>query len=96
MTVCTKYRKRSTENIDLNKTETSVKCIICNYYYFILDYQPYVCNACNDFSMNVKNLSDFFILNIKSVGFRVYITNIDKKDAVNILNNSNLGNKVVL
>ena len=63
---------------------------------FKLDYQPYVCHACHTFSMNIQNLSDIFILNIKGVDFRVYISNIDKKHGVNILNNSNLGNKVAL
>ena len=61
-----------------------------------MDYQPYVCNSCYDFSMTVMNLSDFFILNAKGVGYRVYTANIDKKDAVNILNGSNLSNKGVL
>ena len=29
--------------------------------------------------MTVMNLSDFFILNIKGNGYRVYTSNIDKK-----------------
>ena len=56
--------------------------MICGYYYFKnigFKYQPYVCNECHDFSMAVMNLSDFFILNIKSVDYRVYISGIDKK-----------------
>ena len=74
------------------------KCMICSYYYFKdkFDYQPYVCNECHDFSMTVMNLSDFFILNIKSVDYRVYISGIDNKEAVNILNSSKLGDKGVL
>ena len=46
--------------------------------------------------MTVMNLSDIFILNIKGFDYRVYIVGVDKKDAVNILNNSELGNKGVL
>ena len=42
------------------------------------------------------SLSDFFILNIGDVDYTVYITGIDEKTAVNILNNSKLGNKGVL
>ena len=76
----------------------SVKCIICTYSYFSdsFKYQPYVCNECHDFAMTVMSLSDFFIMNIKGIDYRVYIANIDKKDAVNILNNSDLSNKGVL
>ena len=92
----------SYEKIDCSKfidfSVKGVKCMICGYSYFSdgFKYQPYVCNRCHDFPMTVMNLSDFFILNIKGLDYRVYISNIDKKDAVNILNNSKLGNKGVL
>ena len=46
--------------------------------------------------MTVIDLSDFLVLAIESVDYRVYISNIDKKEAVNILKNSNLDNKGVL
>ena len=87
------------EGIDLDKSDKSVKCMICNHYYFKdfgFKYQPYVCNGCHDFSMTVMNVSDFFILNIKGIDYRVYSSGIDKKEAVNILNNSKLDDKGVL
>ena len=72
--------------------------MVCNHYYFkeIFDYQPYICNDCHDFSMAVMNLSDFFILTIKNVDYRVYISNINKKEAINIVKNSNFSDKGVL
>ena len=84
--------------IGYNTSKEGVKCMVCEHYYFIdkFDYQPYVCNKCHDFSMTVVNLSDFFILSIKSSDYRVYISGINKKEAVNILNNSLLGDKGVL
>ena len=42
------------------------------------------------------NLSDFFLLSIGDFDYRVYISGIDKKETVNILNNSDLGDKGVL
>ena len=56
------------EFIDFNKGENSIKCMICRYCYFKdgFKYEPYVCNACHDFSMTVQNLSDFFIVTIKN------------------------------
>ena len=87
------------EFIDFNKSKENIKCMICGYYYFKdigFKYKPYVCNECHDISMTVMNLSDFFILNIKGVDYRVNISGIVKKEAVNILNNSVLGNKGVL
>ena len=46
--------------------------------------------------MTVMNLSDFFILNIKNNDCRVYISNIDKKEAITILKKSNLNDEGVL
>ena len=86
------------KDIDFNKGENSVKCMICNYYYFKdigFKYQPYVCNGCHDFSMTIKNLSNFFVVTIKNVDYRVYITGVDKKAAVFILKNSDLSDKGV-
>ena len=81
-----------------NNKKEGIKCMICNYYYFkdSFYYQPYVCDKCHDFSLTVMDLSDFFILNIKGNNYRVYISNIDKKEAIIIFKKSNLDNKGVL
>ena len=50
----------------------------------------------SQFSMAVMDLSDSFILNIKSNDYRVYISNIDKKEAIIIFKKSNLDDKGVL
>ena len=88
------YEKRT----GYNNGKEGVDCMICKYYYFKdkFDYQPHVCNDCHDFSMTVMDLSDFFVLNIRGVDYRVYISGIDKKEAANILKNSVLGDKGVL
>ena len=43
--------------------------------------------------MTVENLSDFFIVTVQSIDYRVYITNVDKKSAIYLLNNSILSDK---
>ena len=76
-----------------------VECMICHYWYFKdigFKYKPYVCNGCHDFSMIVQNLDDFLILRVKGVDYRCYLVCMNKKDAVNLLNNSVLDNKGVL
>ena len=70
--------------VGYNKNKEGVKCMVCNHYYFKykFDYQTYVCNDCHDFSMTVVDLSDFYVLTIKSFDYRVYIYGIDKKEAI--------------
>ena len=73
--------------------------MIYNYYCFKdigFKYQPHVCNRCHDFSMTVQNLSDFFVVTINNVDYRIYITGVDKKTAGFIFKNSDLSDKVVL
>ena len=72
--------------------------MICNHNDFKdnFNYQPYVFNKCHDFSMTVMDLTNFFILNITNNDYRVYISNIDKKQAMIILKKSNLDDKGVL
>ena len=85
------------EGNNLNKSNKSIKCMICNYWYFKdigFKYQPYVCN---DLSMVTDyDLSNFVILNIKGVDYRCYVFNMSKNDAIKLLNNSVLNDKEVL
>ena len=70
------------EGIDFNKSKDSIKCMICHYWCFKdigFKYQPYVCNACHDFSMDVQVLSDFFIATVGNIDYGVYIAYVDKK-----------------
>ena len=87
------------EGIDFDKSNKSVECMICHYWHFKdtgFKYQPFVCNGCHDFSMIVQNLDDFLILRVKSVDYRRCVVNMSKKDAIRLLNNSELDNKGVL
>ena len=72
--------------------------MICIHYYFKdnFNYQPYVCNKCHDFSMTVMDLSDFFILNIKGVEYRVCISGLDKKRSYDYFQKISLDDKGVL
>ena len=46
--------------------------------------------------MVVQELKDLMILKIKGVDYRCYVFNMSKKEAIKLLNNSNLDNKGVL
>ena len=70
------------EGIDFEKTNKSVECMICHYWYFKdigFKYQQYVCNGCHDFSMVVQKLDDFVILKVKGVDYRCCGVHMSKK-----------------
>ena len=80
--------KRIDKSEGINFKKEGSECVIC--------HQPYVCNRCHDFSMTVQDLSYFFIVTIKNIGYRVYTAGVDKKAANYLLNNSILSDKSVI
>ena len=87
------------EKIDLNKSNKSKECMVCHYWYFKdigYKYEPHVCNGCHGLSMMVYELNHFMILKIKGVDYRCFVFNMDKNDAIKLLNNSVLDNKGIL
>ena len=61
--------------------------MICNYWYFLdigYKYEQYVCNGCHDLSINVYDLDDFMILDIKGVDYRCFVPNMCKNDGIKI------------
>ena len=87
------------EGIDFDKTNKSVECMICHYWYFKdigFKYQPYICNGCYNFSMIVQNLDDFLILRVNGVDYRCCVVNMSRTYAVSLLSNFVLDNKAVL
>ena len=55
----------SSEGINFDKSNVSVECMICHYWYFkdiVFKCQPYVCNKCHDLSTVVQDLKNLMIL----------------------------------
>ena len=82
------------EGLDPDKPDKSKEFMICHYWYF--KDITYVCNKCHDLTMVVQDLKDLMILEIKAVDYRCYMFNMSRSDAINLLNNSVLDNKIVL
>ena len=85
------------EGIDINKTSISKKCDICHYWYFLnkeFKFQPYICNGCHDLLMVSMILSNIAILNIKSCDYCCIISVISKNEAINLMQNADLTEKV--
>ena len=56
----------NSEGIDINKCEeTSRKCSLCKFYYFLdknFKYGPYLCDSCYDMSMKSVSIQNLLLL----------------------------------
>ena len=80
------------EGIDIKKCkETSRKCSICKFYYFLeknFNYGPYLCNGCYDMSLKVISIKILTIINHNGNIYRVNVAFMSKKDAFNLIKNT--------
>ena len=85
------------EGIDVNKCEdTSRKCSLCQYYYFVnknFNYQRYLCDGCHDMSMKATSMQNLAIIYHKGNAFRVNFVFMSKNDVFNLIKNSNIIDK---
>ena len=85
------------EGIDINNTNAPKECKICHYWYFKdigFKYEPYVCNCCHGLMQKAVSFNDFAIFYVKGSAYRIYFWYISKDDAISILDNSNLIDKM--
>ena len=79
------------EGIDINKCEeTSRKCSLCKFYYFLdkhFKYGLYLCNGCYDMSMKAVSIQNLTIINHNGNYYRVIFAFMTKKDAYNLIKN---------
>ena len=55
------------EGIDIDKTNASKECDICNYWYFTkisFKYEPYPCNGCHNLMQKAMNFNDIVIVSV--------------------------------
>ena len=56
------------EGIDINKTNLSKECDICNYWYFKnigFKYEPYLCNSCHNLMEKAISFNNVAIVYVK-------------------------------
>ena len=77
------------EGIDIKKCkETSRKCSLCKFYYFLdknFNYEPYLCNGCYDMSLKAISMQNLAIINHNGNHYRVNFAFSSKKDASNLI-----------
>ena len=80
------------EGIDVNKTSASKECDICHYWYFKdigFKYELYLCNGCHDLMQKAMSFNNAAIV-------YVHFWYMSKDDAINIMSNSNLVDKMAV
>ena len=85
------------ERIDVNKKSASKACDICHYWYFKdigLKYEQYLCNGCHDLMQKAVSFNNVDIVYVKGSAYRINFWYMNKDDAIKIMKNSNLANKM--
>ena len=85
------------EGVDANKTSLSKECNICHYWYIKdigFKYEPYLCNGCHDLMQKALSFINVVIVYVKGSAYRINFWYMCKDDAINILNGSNLFDKM--
>ena len=64
--------------------------MICYYCFFNhgFKFRDYVCNGCHDLSMLCLNISDTAIITVKNFDYLCIMYNINKSEAISLLENS--------
>ena len=85
------------EGIDVNKTSALKECDICHYWYLKdigFKYEPYLCNRCHDLMQKAMSFNNVAIVYVKGSAYRINFWCMSKDDAINIMNGSNLVDKI--
>ena len=84
------------ERIDVDATNKSKECMLCNYWYFLdknFSYGLYLCNGCYNIMQKSINFKNIFIINVNKSAYRIYFLGMSKHEAKKLMNNSNLSDK---
>ena len=84
------------EGIDVDMTNKSKKCMLCHYWYFLdknFSYGPYLCDGCYNIMQKSNNFKNIAIVHVKKSVYRIYFLYVSKREAKNLMGNSNLIDK---
>ena len=85
------------EGIDINKCEeTSRRCSLCKFYYFLdtnFSYGSFLCNGCYYMSLKALSMQNLAIINHNGNHYRVNFAFIIEKEAYNLIQNATIIDK---
>ena len=85
------------EGVDVNKINESKEFDICHYCHFLdkeIRFQTYSCIGWNDLLMMPINFNYIAVINIKCVDYRNNINIITKSDAITLLQDVKMAEKI--
>ena len=85
------------EGTDVNKISLFKEYDICHYWYFKdigFKYEPYLCNGCHDLMQKAMSFNNVAIAYVNESAYRAKFWYMSKDDAINIMNGSNLVDKM--
>ena len=85
------------EGLDINKTNASKECKIGHYWYFKVigfKYEPHLCNGCHGLMQKAVSFNNIAIVYVKGNAYRIHFWYMRKDDAINIMINSSLIDKM--
>ena len=85
------------EGVDVNEISLSKECDICRYWYFKdigFKYEPHLCNGSHNLMQKAMSFNNVSIVYVKGSAYRIHFWYISKDDVINIMNGSNLVNKI--
>ena len=91
------HRIDVSEGIDIKKTNESKECKICHYWYFKdigFKYEQHLCNGSHGLMQKAISFNDVAIVYVKRSAYRILFWYMSKNDAINIMNNSSLIDKI--
>ena len=85
------------EGIDINKCkETSAKCSLCKFYYFLdknFSYGPFLCNGCYHMSLKAISMQNLVFINHNGNYYPVKFAFMTKNDSFNLIKNATIVDK---
>ena len=73
------------------------QCDFCHYWHFKdigFKYEPYLCNGCHELMQKAKSFNKVAIVYVKRSACRIHFWYMGKDDAISVMSNSNLVDKM--
>ena len=81
------------DGVDINNSK---ECMFCHYWYYLdkdFTYGPYICDGCYNIMQKSIDLKNIAIAHIKKSVYRIYFSDMTKREAKKLMDNSNLTDK---